>query len=71
MARLLLRCGHTIDFRDGKSPVCPTHGNQVIVRVLGMRRPTFRGHCTGPLAKREDLPAFTGRIVGTEEPHAE
>lgn len=63
---LLLRCGCSIRFRDGQAPVCPSHGNQPVARVLGMRKPSFRGSCKGPLAKTEDLGTFTGRLVGSE-----
>lgn len=63
---LLLRCGCEIRFHDGDAPLCPRHGNQAVSRVLRMPKPRFRGVATGPCVKTEDLPAFVGRLVGTE-----
>lgn len=66
MTSLLLRCGCAVPFTDGKAPTCPTHGVQVVVRVQGMPKPTFRGTVHGPRAKPEDLSPFMGRIAGSE-----
>lgn len=63
---LLLRCGCQIAFREQETPICPTHGNQAVVRVLHMPAPTFRGTVTGPHAQPQDLGAWTGRIVGSD-----
>lgn len=60
--RLLLRCGCVIQFRDGDAPICAEHGNQVIVRVLGMPKPRIRGVATGPLVRTEDLGPSTRRL---------
>lgn len=70
---LLLRCGCQVRFRDGEAPICPTHGNQVIVRVLSMPAPRFRGLASGPHVTTMDLGAFTGRIAGSEQvkPHGD
>lgn len=65
MATFLLRCGCSVPFHDGKAPICPRHGNQAVARVLGMRKPSFRGSCAGPLATTEDLGAFTGQLAGS------
>lgn len=69
---LLLRCGCEVPF-DSKAtfaadyaPICPTHGNQVVQRVLRMPKPRIRGVASGPCVQTEDLPAFVGRIVGSE-----
>ncbi len=67
MSRLLLRCGCEVPFEDGKAPRCPTHGAQSVARVLGMRKPTFRGHATGPHVTQVDLEPFTGQLVGSPE----
>jgi hypothetical protein len=64
---LVLRCGCTVLFRDGETPVCPVHGEQAVVRVRSMPAPRIRGHATGPHVRTEDLGAFTGRIVGGEK----
>lgn len=64
--RLLLRCGCTVLFKDGAKPICPVHGVQVIARVLGMPAPRIRGVAKGPHVTTMDLPAFSGRITGTE-----
>lgn len=65
-ASLILACGCQVRFSDGKVPSCPAHGPQRVVRTVGMRKPTFRGHVTGPVAKTEDLGPWTGKIVETE-----
>lgn len=65
--RLLLRCGCEIRFRDGEAPICPAHGLQVIVRVLAMPPPRFRGLASGPHVETVDLGAFTGRIAGSDQ----
>lgn len=59
---LLLRCGCEVLFRDGETPMCPAHGNQVVVRVLRMPPPRIRGTATGPHVTTEDLGAFTGKL---------
>lgn len=64
---LLLRCGCTIRFIDGKAPICPEHGNQPVARVLAMPKPTFRGTAKGPLVQTMDLPAHVGRLVGSDQ----
>lgn len=66
MAQLLLQCGCQVPFVDGKKPACVTHGPQRVVRTVGMPKPTFRGHVTGPRAQRMDLPAFRGKLVESE-----
>ena len=63
---LLLRCGCEIAFEDGRAPICPVHGLQPVARVLRMPPPRIRGVASGPHVQTEDLPAFSGRIVGTE-----
>lgn len=71
-ASLLLRCGCEIAFQnkasfsDDYAPICPRHGNQAVSRVLGMPKPRIRGTASGPCVTTEDLPAFVGRIVGSE-----
>jgi len=66
--RLLLRCGCDIAFddkdRSTEAPICPTHGNQSVVRVLGMPKPRIRGCASGPLVKTEDLTPFVGKLTG-------
>jgi hypothetical protein len=64
---LLLRCGCTVRFREKEAPLCPTHGNQPVARVLAMPKPTFRGACAGPRATTMDLGAFTGQLVGGKQ----
>jgi hypothetical protein len=64
---LLLRCGCEVRFRDGELPLCPAHGQQVIVRVLRMPPPRIRGTATGPHVQTADLGAWTGRLVGSEQ----
>lgn len=66
MAKLLLACGCETTFIDGKPPACPTHGPQRVIRTVGMRKPTFRGHVTGPRSERVDLAPFTGKLVESE-----
>ncbi len=63
---LLLRCGCQIPFLDGKAPICPTHGQQVIARVLRMPPPRIRGVARGPHVTTVDLAPFRGRLVGDE-----
>jgi hypothetical protein len=63
---LLLRCGCEISFVEGESPVCPTHGNRSVVRVLRMPKPRFRGVASGPCVRSEDLAPFVGRIPGMD-----
>lgn len=63
---LLLRCGCEIPFHDGERPICPTHGNQVITRVLRMPPPNIRGVASGPHVTTVDLPAWTGRLAGSD-----
>jgi hypothetical protein len=64
---LLLRCGCEVAFRENETPMCPRHGNQAVVRVLRMPKPRIRGTATGPCVSTEDLGAFTGRIVGSDQ----
>lgn len=59
---LLLRCGCEVAFRDGEKPLCPAHGNQVIVRVLRMGPPRIRGAATGPHVETTDVSAWTGKL---------
>lgn len=66
MTSLLLGCGCKVPFRDGEPPACPTHGPQRVVRVLGMRKPTFRGAVSGPCAKTTDVAPWSGPLVGGE-----
>lgn len=66
MARLLLKCWCERPFIDGETPRCLEHQETRVVRTIGMRAPTFRGTVTGPHATTEDLPAWTGRLVGGE-----
>ena len=63
MASLLMRCGCEIAF-DGtaKAPMCPTHGVQPVVRVLGMPKPRIRGTAKGPLVETVALPAYVGPL---------
>lgn len=63
---LLLRCGCEIRFRDGETPLCPTHGRQAIARTLRMPAPRIRGSASGPHVQTMDLGVFTGRIAGSE-----
>ena len=63
---LLLHCGCAIHFKDGGEPLCPAHGVQRVVRVLGMPPPRIRGMAKGPHVETVDLPAWTGRLVGSE-----
>jgi hypothetical protein len=63
--QLELRCGDVIPYTDGE-PICPVHGRQVVARTIGMRPPRIRGVATGPHVDTCDLPAWTGRIVGSE-----
>lgn len=64
--QLELRCGHVIDWHEGMTPLCPVHGEQGVARTIGAPAPKFRGVCSGPHATSVDLPAFTGRIIGSE-----
>jgi hypothetical protein len=57
-----LHCGCVIPFDEKRSPICPTHELQVIVRVLNMPKPRIRGTATGPLVQTEDLPAYVGPL---------
>lgn len=71
---LLLRCGCAIRFRDGEPPLCPSHGNQAVARVLHMPAPRIVGVATGPHVQTRDLPAHVGRLIGNEPkdaPHGE
>lgn len=64
---LLLKCGCSVRFDDdGTAPICPTHGNQPVVRVLHMPKPRFTGAVSGPVATTSEVPAFTGRLVEKE-----
>ena len=65
-AHLLLRCGCVIDFRENAEMLCPAHGKQAVARTVGMPKPRIRGLASGPLVETCDLPAWTGRIVGSE-----
>lgn len=62
---LLLRCGCVIPY-DEAEPRCPQHGRVGVARVLNVPPPKIRGVATGPHVRTCDLPAFTGRIVGTQ-----
>ncbi len=62
-ARLLLRCGCEVPFREGAEPLCPVHAERRVVRVLGMPKPRIRGTATGPLVDTVALEPFTGRIA--------
>jgi hypothetical protein len=64
---LLLKCGCRMSFEEDQQPICRTHGNQPIVRVLNMPPPRIRGTATGPLVRTEDLEPFRGRLVGPEK----
>jgi hypothetical protein len=67
MTTLLLRCGCTVPFDvKGSAPVCAAHGNQPVVRVLGMPKPRIRGMASGPCVQTVDLPPFVGRLAGNE-----
>lgn len=66
MARLLMRCGCEVVFRDGESPCCGTHQEVRVVRTIGMPAPRFRGTATGPHVTPEDLAPWTGQIVGAD-----
>jgi hypothetical protein len=68
MARLLLRCGCDVAFdkTNDAAPVCPTHGNQAVVRVIGMPKPKIRGTATGPLVETIDLPAWSAPFAPKE-----
>jgi hypothetical protein len=65
-AQLRLRCGCVVPFDDGGQTICPRHGLQSVSRTIGMRKPTVRGVASGPLVQTMDLPAWTGRIAGSE-----
>ena len=67
--RLLLRCGCQIAFTDGETPICPQHGVQGVARTVRMPAPRIRGVASGPHVRADDLPAFTGRIIGTGTVH--
>lgn len=64
MASLLMRCGCTLTFDETlkTAPICPAHGNQPVVRVIGMRKPTIRGVARGPLVEQVALAPFTGTL---------
>jgi hypothetical protein len=64
MASLLMRCGCTLTFDETltAAPICPAHGNQPVVRVIGMPKPRIRGAAKGPLVETIDLGAFTGTL---------
>jgi hypothetical protein len=64
---LLLRCGCEVRFEDGAIPMCPTHGNQAVARVLRMPAPRFRGVASGPHVETCDLSAWSGRFAGSEK----
>lgn len=64
-AELILSCGCRVAYIDGQTPACGAHGQQRVVRTVGMPKPRIRGCASGPLVQTEDLPAFTGRLVGT------
>lgn len=63
--KLALRCGCVVDFTES-DPLCPVHGRQGVARVIGVPPPRIRGVATGPHVQTTDLPAFSGRIVGSE-----
>jgi hypothetical protein len=63
---LILACGCEVPYVDGETPQCGTHGIQRVVRTVRMPKPRIRGVATGPLVRTEDLPAFTGRLVGSD-----
>lgn len=63
---LLLRCGCEVPFKEKELPICKTHGKQVIVRVLRMPPPRIRGVARGPHVQTQDLPAWTGRLTGSD-----
>jgi hypothetical protein len=54
MASLLMRCGCTLTFDETRTtaPICPAHGNQPVVRVIGMPQAAIRGAAKGPLVER-------------------
>lgn len=66
--RLLLRCGCEVafDHKASDAPLCPTHGQQSVVRVVGMPKPRIRGTAIGPLVTTVDLPAWTGPLTGSD-----
>jgi hypothetical protein len=72
-ARMLLVCGCDVPFSEATafagdtSPQCPRHGPQAVARVLGLRPPKFRGHCTGPHATAIDLAPYAQKFVETKD----
>lgn len=63
---LLLRCGCTVPFSE-QAPICPSHGNQAVVRVFGVPAPRIRGVASGPHVTTVDLDPFVGPIPGVEK----
>ena len=63
---LLLRCGCRVPFQESADVLCPRHGPQGVARALGVPPPRIRGVASGPHVQMMDLPAFTGRIAGSE-----
>lgn len=63
--RMSLRCGCEISYREA-AQVCPEHGKQAVVRVLGVPPPRIRGVAKGPHVETCDLPPHRGVIIGSE-----
>ena len=59
---LILHCGCEVEFRDGETPLCPAHGNQRVIRVVRMPKPTIRGVASGPCVQTMDLGEHKARI---------
>lgn len=61
---LTFRCGHVAQVEESAaSPVCPVCGREG-VSAAQVRRPTFRGACTGPLAQTDlTIAPFRERIA--------
>lgn len=62
---LLLVCGCVIPFEENGRPICPSHGNQAVARVIDIPAPRIRGVATGPHVQTMDLPAYAGRFAGS------
>lgn len=63
--RLLYRCGHIGEHREGKEPVCVECGCQGIARVLNAPAPRFVGVATGPHVRTKAMDPATPVIGET------
>lgn len=63
---LVLRCGCEVSYREGSTPICPTHGPQAVARTVRMPPPRIVGVARGPHVTTQDVDPSSHRFAGSE-----